>query len=117
MFKGDLNEDRWEVKHDSAQIVRNVWKAQPTHNSKGVHQTGLKKGMLRGNDPQARQQGHTGEGIQAGCLPHPAQCPAGVSSAGFGCCHLTAAPGAAAGNETPLTGKGSRCNEKMKLNG
>lgn len=69
MIKGDLNEDRWEVKHDGAQRVRNVWKTQPTRNSKGIHQTGLKQGMLRGNEPQDRQQGHSGEGFQAGCLP------------------------------------------------
>lgn len=35
MFKGDLNEDRWEVKHDGARIVRNVWKAQPTFTKLG----------------------------------------------------------------------------------
>lgn len=57
MIKGDLNEDRWEVRHDGAQRVRNVWKAQPTRSSKRVHQTGLKQGTLRGNDSQDRQQG------------------------------------------------------------
>lgn len=100
-----MNEDRWEVKHDGAGIVRNVWKAQATCNSKGAHQTGLKQGMLRGNDPQVRQQGHSGEGLQAACLPHPAQCPAGIhglSNAGFDSSHLTAKPAAAAGSGIPL---------------
>lgn len=113
MFKGDWNEDRWEVKHDCAQIVRNVWKAQPTHNSKGIHQIGLKQGMLRGNDPQLRQQGHSGEGLQAACLP----CPAGIhglNNAGFDSCQLTAKPGAAAQGGTPPTEKMSDFPEGMR---
>lgn len=117
MLKGDLNEDRWEVKHDGAQIVRNVWKAQPLHKSKGVHQTGLKRGMLRGNDPQLRQQGHSVEGLQAACLLCPAPCPAGMqglSNAGFDSCQLPAKPRAVERNETPPTAMMSGFPEGMR---
>ena len=40
MFKGDLNEDRKEAKHDGVRIVRNVWEVQPTCNNEGFYKAG-----------------------------------------------------------------------------